>query len=216
MLPFTIEQFLGVFASYNRAIWPVQVLAYLLGGLAFALVFRKGRWPDQIIASILAAMWAWTGIVYHLTFFASINKLAYIFGALFVVQAAAFIHFGVYQSRMDFGYKEGTEGFIGVAFVFYAAAIYPLFGLEMGQLPNELPMFGVTPCPVTIFSFGMLLLTRQPVSRWVLVIPFLWSLVGGSAAILLRVPQDWALLVAGVISLALLIQRDRRVVASTS
>ena len=92
----------------------------------------------------------------------------------------------------------------------YAAAIYPLFGLEMGQLPNQLPMFGVTPCPVTIFSFGMLLLTRAPVSRWLLVIPFLWSLVGGSAAIFLRVPQDWALLMAGIVSLALLIVRDRR------
>jgi hypothetical protein len=84
----------------------------------------------------------------------------------------------------------------------------------MVQHPNELPMFGVTPCPVTIFSFGMLLLTRQPVPRWLLVIPFLWSLVGGSAAILLRVPQDWALLVAGAVSLALLVQRDRRVASA--
>ncbi|MHC2277490.1 hypothetical protein ACVI1J_003958 [Bradyrhizobium diazoefficiens] len=214
MLPFTIEQFLGVFASYNRAIWPMQVLAYLLGGLAFVLVFRKDRWADQIVAGILAAMWAWTGIVYHLTFFATINKLAYIFGALFVVQAAAFVYFGVCQNRIDFDYNEESAGVIGVAFVFYAAAIYPLFGLEMVQHPNELPMFGVTPCPVTIFSFGMLLLTRQPVPRWLLVIPFLWSLVGGSAAILLRVPQDWALLVAGAVSLALLVQRDRRVASA--
>jgi len=51
MLPFTIEQFLGVFASYNRAIWPAQVLAYLMGGLAFSLVFRKSRWSDQIIGT---------------------------------------------------------------------------------------------------------------------------------------------------------------------
>ncbi|MBR0698693.1 DUF6064 family protein [Bradyrhizobium sp. 62B] len=210
MLPFTIEQFLGVFANYNRAIWPAQVLAYLMGGLAFSLVFRKGRWSDQIIAGILASMWAWTGIVYHLIFFASINKLAYVFGALFAMQAAAFIYFAASRSHLNFGYAGRPAGFIGVALVVYAAAIYPLFGLEMGQLPNQLPMFGVTPCPVTIFSFGMLLLTRAPVSRWLLVIPFLWSLVGGSAAIFLRVPQDWALLMAGIVSLALLIVRDRR------
>ncbi|QOZ73990.1 hypothetical protein XH83_00070 [Bradyrhizobium sp. CCBAU 53351] len=210
MLPFTIEQFLGVFASYNRAIWPAQVFAYLMGGLAFSLVFRKGRWSDQIIAGILASMWAWTGIVYHLIFFASINKLAYVFGALFAMQAAAFIYFAVSRSHLNFGYTGRPAGFIGVALVAYAAAIYPLFGLEMGQLPNQLPTFGVTPCPVTIFSFGMLLLTTAPVSRWLLVIPFLWSLVGGSAAIFLRVPQDWALLMAGIVSLALLIVRDRR------
>jgi hypothetical protein len=210
MLPFTIEQFLGVFASYNRAIWPAQVLAYLMGGLAFSLVFRKGRWSNQIIAGILASMWAWTGVVYHLIFFASINKLAYAFGALFVVQAAALIYFAVSQRHLDFRYMERPAGFIGVALVLYAAAIYPLFGLAMGQPADQLPMFGVTPCPLTIFSLGMLLLTRQPVSRWLLVVPFLWSLVGGTAAIFLRVPQDWALLVAGVVSLALLIWRDRR------
>jgi Family of unknown function (DUF6064) len=41
----------------------------------------------------------------------------------------------------------------------YAAALYPLLGLAMGHPSSELPMFGVTPCPVTIFTFGMLLLT---------------------------------------------------------
>jgi hypothetical protein len=58
-------------------------------------------------------------------------------------------------------------------------------------------MFGITPCPVTIFTLGLLLLAR-PMYWWLLVIPVLWSLVGGSAAFLLRVPQDWVLLVSGV------------------
>ena len=29
MLAFTSEQFLSVFASYNSAIWPIQIAAYL-------------------------------------------------------------------------------------------------------------------------------------------------------------------------------------------
>ena len=171
--------------------------------------FRKGKWSDQIIASILAAMWAWTGIGYHLTFTA-INKMAYGFGALFVVQAAAVVYAGLYQGRMVFNFIAGQIGWTGVAFVFYAAALYPLLGLAMGHSSSELPMFGVTPCPVTIFTFDMLLLTGQPVARLLLVITFLWSLVGGSAAILLRVPQDWLLLASGVVSVALIIRRDRR------
>jgi hypothetical protein len=67
-----------------------------------------------------------------------------------------------------------------------------------------LPSFGVTPCPVTIFTFGCLLLTTAPVPWWVLVVPVLWSLVGGSAAFLLRVPQDMVLLVSGLGSVLLL------------
>ena len=30
-------------------------------------------------------------------------------------------------------------------------------------------------------------------TRWLLAIPFIWSLIGGSAAFLLDVPQDWVL-----------------------
>jgi len=71
-------------------------------------------------------------------------------------------------------------------------------------------MFGVTPCPVAIFTFGLFLLTVRPVPRWLLVIPFVWSLIGGSAAILLQVPQDWLLLVSGWITVPLTIVRDRQ------
>jgi hypothetical protein len=42
-----------------------------------------------------------------------------------------------------------------------------------------------------------------------LVIPFLWSLIGGSAAILLDVPQDWVLLGCGVVAVPLILLRDR-------
>jgi hypothetical protein len=70
-------------------------------------------------------------------------------------------------------------------------------------------MFGVTPCPVTIFTFGVMLMTTERFSRWLLVIPFIWSLIGGSAAILLNVPQDWLLLFSGVITIALILFRDR-------
>ncbi|TGQ38487.1 MULTISPECIES: DUF6064 family protein [unclassified Mesorhizobium] len=85
---------------------------------------------------------------------------------------------------------------MGAAFLFYTAVLYPLIGMATGHTYPEMPMFGVTPCPVTIFTFGMLLLTTQRLPRWLLVIPFVfvWSLIGGSAAIALGVTQDWLLL----------------------
>ena len=92
----------------------------------------------------------------------------------------------------------------------YAAILYPLIGLATGHHYPETPMFGVTPCPVTIFTFGLLLFTVRPVPRWLLVIPFIWSLIGGSAAILLNVPQDWLLLASGCIALPLIVLRDRQ------
>ncbi|WP_038944630.1 DUF6064 family protein [Bradyrhizobium japonicum] len=216
MLPFSVEQFFGVFASYNRAIWPAQIVALMIGGLAFALVFRRCKRSDEIIAGVLAAMWAWTGLIYHLIFFAPINKMDYAFGALFAVQAMAFGYVGVIQGRMTFGRSNGPAAWIGIAFVLYAAAIYWLLGVAVGHDLAELPAFGVTPCPVTIFTFGMLLLTIRPIPRLLLIIPILWSLIGGSAAILLRVPQDWVLLVSGIVSAALLAGGDQRLASASS
>ena len=209
MLPFTPKQFLVVFANYNDAIWPNQIAAYLLGGVAVALLIRKTQGADRAIAGILAVMWLWIGIGYHGLSFSAINKAAYLFAALFVVQGCYLIYAGVYRCQIRFGLRPGAAAWVGAAFVFYAAIVYPLIGVATGHRYPEMPMFGVTPCPVTIFTFGLLLLTMRPVSRWLFVIPFVWSLIGGSAAILLHVPQDWLLLVSGFIAIPLIIFRDR-------
>jgi hypothetical protein len=211
MLPFTPEQFLSVFVDYNTAIWPVQVGAYLLGCLAIVLLLWNASHADRITASILAIMWLWTGIAYHGSFFSTINKAAYLFGALFVIQGACLLYSGVYHDRLRFGLGSGPTTWIGVALVIYAAILYPLIAMSTGHVYPETPVFGVTPCPVTIFTFGIFLLTTHPISRWLLVIPFIWSLIGGSAAVLLHVPQDWLLLVSGFIAVPVIILRDRAV-----
>lgn len=59
-----------------------------------------------------------------------------------------------------------------------------------------MPVFGVAPCPTTIFTVGVLLTGTWHVARWLLIVPGLWAAVGGSAAIFLGVPQDVALLAA--------------------
>jgi Family of unknown function (DUF6064) len=209
MLPFTREQFLGVFADYNTTVWPVQVLAYVLGLAAVAALLRPSLPGHRLVASVLAAMWAWTGAAYHGLFFARINPVALAFGVLFVVQGALFVISGVARRRLVFGPSAGFTSALGWVLVAYAAALYPLLGQWSGHVYPAQPTFGITPCPVTLFTFGVLLLTTEPVPRWLLIIPLAWSLVGGSAAFVLGVPQDWPLLFSGL-TIALLIVRDRR------
>jgi hypothetical protein len=62
-------------------------------------------------------------------------------------------------------------------------------------VPPRAPAFGV-PCPTTIFTAGLLLAT--PLSRWLLVIPIVWSLVGGSAAFLFGMTPDLMLFATAV------------------
>lgn len=68
---------------------------------------------------------------------------------------------------------------MGWSFVIYAVVLYPLIGIATGHGYPHLPMFGVTPCPVTIFTFGMLRMS-DPVPRRLLEIPLVWSLIGES------------------------------------
>jgi Family of unknown function (DUF6064) len=208
-LPFTHEQFIDVFARYNAAVWPAWAVAYLLAaGLPFLL-----RKPDSrtgpVIGGGLAAMWLFTGIAYHWAYFTSINKAAWAFGLLFIVQGLALIYVAVVRRQLEFGPNDGLSRSLGWAFVVYATVIYPLIGFVTGSEYPAMPMFGIAPCPVTIFTFGVLLLARGHVPRCLLVIPVTWSLIGGSAAFLLRVPQDWLLLVSGLVSVPVLLMRER-------
>jgi hypothetical protein len=207
MLPFAPSQFIALFGAYNDAIWPIQIIGYLLGVIMAGRVVRPSRAGSRIVGMGLALMWAWTGIAYHWLFFSALNEAALLFGTLFVLQGAGLFHAAVLRGRMDFGTSRRPTAWLGWALVIYAAVLYPLLGMWTGHRYPEIPMFGVTPCPVTIFTLGLLLLTTTPVSRWLLVIPFFWSLVGGSAAILLGITQDWILLVSAI-AVPVIILRD--------
>lgn len=209
MLPFTRDQFVGVFADYNTAVWPAQIVAYLLGLAVVVAILRPSPLWNRFVASALAAMWIWTGVVYHGLFFTRINPAAWVFGALFVAQGSLLIVAGVVRRRLVFGRSPGFASVLGWVLIAYAAVIYPLLGQSSGHVYPAQPMFGITPCPVTLFTFGVQLLTLVRIPRWLLIIPAAWSLVGGSAAFMLGVPQDWPLFFSGL-TIVLLILRDRR------
>jgi hypothetical protein len=203
MLPFTREQFFTVFLEYNDAVWPASILAYGLGLIALiTMLWPKPFW-SRVTAFILAMMWAWTGVAYHGIFFSPINGAAYLFGAIFVTQAFLFIYFGALYDGLQFGETQGLRAIMGWTFIGYAVIAYPMIGIAVGHSYNELPQFGITPCPVTLFTFGILLFAKPPLPWVLLVIPVIWSLIGGTAAIFLAVPQDWLLLASGVITTVL-------------
>jgi uncharacterized protein DUF6064 len=204
MLPFTSTQFFDIFGAYNISIWPMQVAVYGLAFVGMAMLFRPGIATDRFITAVLALMWGWTGIAYHWLHFYAINPAALLFGAAFVIQGAIFLVVGTGQGKIRFKYSRGLCPAIGVVFILYASIIYPAIGMALGHSYPNAPVFGVTPCPVSIFTFGCLLLLRSPTKWWVIVLPVLWSLIGGTAAFLLDVPQDWLLLVSGAMTVGLL------------
>ena len=209
-IPFTVEQFFDIFGTYNTAIWPAQVLAYGLGIVALALAFRESQLSTRIISGILALFWTWMGIFYHIVHFSVINPAAWIFGIAFVLQGLLFLLVGTIFRRPAFRFTLKPLPIVGACFILYATVIYPLLGIGFGHSYPRSPMFGVAPCPTTIFTFGVLLWASKPVPAYLLVIPLLWSIVGMSAAVNLRVPQDYGLVVAGVLGTVLILIQNRQ------
>lgn len=201
MLPFTQTQFFDLFGRYNEAIWPAQLVAYCIGAAALLGTQRRSRFFSVVTLVSLAALWAWTGGVYHGLFFAEINPAAWLFAALFVGQALLLAATAL-GPPIDFaGRMSAVRGAAWVMIV-YALAIYPLLNTALGHNYPNAPTFGLTPCPLVIFTFGIFGLSRDRAPWRLFAAPIIWSLVGGSAAFLLSVEADWALPISALAAVA--------------
>jgi hypothetical protein len=203
VLPFSRDAFFAVFASYNTAVWPAQLFLYGLAAALVLLALRSHPGAHRAISFGLGLLWLWTGIAYHWWHFTTINRLAWAFGALFVVQGALFVGHGIGGRRLQIGRPRGWHGWIGALLVTYALVVYPLLGLAEGHPAREVPVLGV-PCPTSILTFGLLFWAVRPIPRHLLVIPLVWAFLGSTAVVLLGVLQDVGLLVAGLLGLLLL------------
>lgn len=208
MMPFTVDQFLNVFARYNVTVWPAQIVLYAIAVCAISLAVQRGKSFSRSISGLLSVLWLWSGIVYHLIFFSRINPAAYLFGALFIFQAFLFIYAGMLKRKISFRFSRSSYGIIGGIFLVYALLIYPVLSCKLGHIYPMTPTFGV-PCPSAIFTFGMLMCSERRFPLYVLIIPLLWSLIGLSAAWSLGMQEDLGLLIAGVSGFFLIVLRNR-------
>ncbi len=206
--PFTVQQFFDVFKNYNQAVFPVQVVFYAMGILALYLALKPTRGSGKIISGLLFLFWFWMGIVYHFVFFTAINKAAYGFGALFIVQGILFLIYGVFQNKMLFRYRSDMYGITGIMLIGYALVVYPVLGYFMGHVYPASPTFGL-PCPTTIFTFGLLLLTDKKFPVAILIIPVIWSVIGFTATFVFGILEDAGLIIAALAASFLLANRNR-------
>ena len=207
--PFTVEQFFNVFKNYNEAVFPMQAVFYLLSLFVVYLTIKPKSGTEKIVSGALALLWLWMGIVYHLVFFTAINIAAYLFGAMFVLQGILFLVTGVFQNRLSFKFRFDIFGITGIALIIFALVIYPIFGFFLGHVYPSSPTFGL-PCPTTIFTFGILLLSDKKCPSVIMIIPFIWSVIGFTAAFSFGVIEDTGLLIAGLLTLTLHLVRKRK------
>jgi hypothetical protein len=209
-LPFSRDALFAVFAAYNEAVWPMQLVWLSAAMAAAALTTTPQRLKGRAVSAVLAALWAWMGLVYHLEYFSAINPTAWWFGGVFMLGAGAFAWFGVRHDGLRYetltasaGSAARTRLLAGWGLVILALFVYPMIGVAMGQRFPASPTFGL-PCPTTVYTIGMLVLAGPTVPRVMFVVPLLWAIVGSLAAFTLGVTQDLVLLVAAAIALVVM------------
>src|SRR5215203_1701715 len=158
-LPFAIQDFLDVFKRYNTTLFPVQVLLLLLALFILLLVLRHNRWANKAVFIILALLWVWMGAAYHISFFSTINPAAWGFGLAFIAEGLLLLTYGLKKVPVV-RYAKDVRGFVAILLVSYALIIYPALGYLAGHVYPYAPTFGL-PCPTTIFTFGIFLLTTS-------------------------------------------------------
>jgi hypothetical protein len=191
-LPFSPDQFFALFASFNRLLWPILVVVWL-ATLWTAVTVVRGQARAQTVALVVAAHWFWSGIAYHAFFFTRINPAAWLFTTIFVAQGILFL-LAATRQQLAFEWQPSLRQLAGVLLM-GASLVYPLLVLLTGHNFPGAPAAGV-PCPTTLFTAGVLLCATSTVPRVLLIAPIAWSIVGGSAAVVLGMTPDLLLFVA--------------------
>lgn len=192
-LPFSEQEFLDLFIGYNRTLWPAVLGSWGLAVATVSAIIRGTKRP-LLILLFVAALWGWSGVMYHAVFFTEINPAAWMFAALFVLEAACLAWLVMKQASVTFELGSTPRGQIAGALLIYAV-LYPVLVWLSGHEFPRAPAFAV-PCPTVLFTAGVLLAVQPRVPRWFYIVPILWSILAGSAAVLFHVTPDLMLFAA--------------------
>ena len=196
-MPFTTEQFFSVFESYNLSVFPAQIVILLAGVflLFFSLSERAGK--NKTIGGILGLLWIWMGLIYHIIFFAPLNPPAYMFGALFIFQGILFFSETYKRKKLIFRFTGSFSGYLALFFILFGLIIYPVISYILSGSLIKIISFGL-PCPTTIATFGFLILAKENLSKYMVIIPATWAFIGTTAAFSFGVYQDLLLIISAV------------------
>jgi len=204
----TTEQLLATFEAYNLDIWPMQVVAYLLGIVAVFFAVKRTQSSGKITSAILSFLWLWTGIVFCVFYLGPLFAPGYGMGVLMIIQGVLFFA-SVLRPRVSFHFEPNLYSIIGILFIAYAMIGYPLVGHSVGHDYPRVLSFGLVPCPTTVFTFGLFMMSDTKVPRSFLVIPLLFAVVA-VAPISRGVVEDIGLIVTGVVGTVMILFRDSK------
>ena len=214
-----IDDFYSTLQSYNETFWPMIIITFLLGIVVVYLAARKSGSSSKVISAILSFLWIWSGIVFFIIYYGSMEVeflglvmpgVWYLGGVLFLFQGVLFLIFGVVKSRLSFRLGGDWRSVVGALMIVYAMVIYPVIGFLTGYGYPKYPVFGIAPCPLTIFSLGLFQWSDRKMPIAVVLVPFIWGLMGIMPVLALNVWADIGELMSAIIGLPLILYHNSK------
>ena len=215
-----IDDFFNTLQSYNEAFLSITVFTFLLGVLIVYLAARKSKNSSRVISAIMSFLWIWSGIVFFIIYYGPIDAeflgltmpgVWYLGGILFLIQSFLFLFFGVVKSSLSFKFSSEISSVIGALMIVYAMIIYPIIGFLSSYGFPRYPIFGTAPCPLTIFTVGLLQWSDREIPLVIVVIPFIWALMGIMPVLALNVWADIGEVLSGIVGFLIILYRNSKI-----
>jgi hypothetical protein len=190
-LLFSPRVYWRLFELHNASVWPLQILALLLGSVVLALVLRPRKGSDRLIAAVLAAAWIFVGWSFLMIRYAPINwAVVYVMPA-FMLEALLLL-FGAVTGHVRFRAGTRPPEVVGLALFIYALFLHPFAAMLFGRPFEAAEIIGIAPDPTAIATLGILLTASSARLRWLLMPVLLaWCLVSAATLLAMDAPDAW-------------------------
>jgi hypothetical protein len=199
-LLFSPRTYYRMIALYNRALWPAQIAAVVLGLLMLFLSSRDGAKESRVILLVLAVFWALVAYAFHLQRYAAINWAARYAAAAFALEVLLLLAAALAPS-VKFLRPKASDQWLGLGLFLFALLAYPPLPPLSGRTWTEAEIFGLSPNPTALGTLGLLLMARGRLRIPLMILPFLWCIAGSLTLIAMRAPEAWIISVAGALAL---------------
>ena len=161
--------------AYNNAIFPMQIIIVVIAAVLTYLLFVK---PDtktnNMMKAYLSFTFAWNGIIFFLIFGKELPGT--FLGAPLCILIAILFAWDIFANKTQFRVPETKWQKYFTIFLVLCALLYPLIGFALGHYYPKTCIFGVMPCPTTVFALALLAAAIPKVDKKIYILLLVWAL----------------------------------------
>lgn len=192
--------------TYNNAIFPMQIIIMIVAIILTYFLFAKpGTKTNKLMKAYLSFTFAWNGIIFFLIFGKELPGI-FLGAPLFIIVAILFA-WDIFGNKTQLRLPDIKWQRYLMMFWILLAFLYPLIGLAFGHYYPKTCIFGVMPCPTTVFALALLVAAIPKVDKKVYVLLLVWALPAfGKCLGALNLYEDCVLFWTGIYALIMLIK----------